>query len=174
MRKALPSKLASGIFDHLDDDGSPIGRQYADSLELAEAYDRLGFYAYHLAEHHCSPHGRGPSPNLFLSSVAQRTRHLRLGPLVMLLSLCHPLPRVIAHPECLPCPSRRQVEQRLRSGRENHCCRFHSMERCFGITCSPAPLLGGPPHAKHIPCEMVSSDTALADSSSIFISLPSI
>lgn len=81
MRKALPSKLAFGIFDHLDDDGSPIGRQYADRLELTEAYDRLGFHAYHLAEHHCSPHGRGPSPNLFLSSVAQRTRHLRLGPL---------------------------------------------------------------------------------------------
>ncbi|WP_085043957.1 LLM class flavin-dependent oxidoreductase [Ensifer aridi] len=91
MRKALPSKLAFGIFDHLDEDGSAIGRQYADRLRLAEACDRLGFYAYHLAEHHCSPHGRGPSPNLFLSSVAQRTRQLRLGPLVMLLSLCHPL-----------------------------------------------------------------------------------
>lgn len=91
MRKALPSKLALGIFDHLDEDGSTIARQYADRLRLAEACDRLGFYAYHLAEHHCSPHGRGPSPNLFLSSVAQRTRQLRLGPLVMLLSLCHPL-----------------------------------------------------------------------------------
>ncbi|THK33684.1 LLM class flavin-dependent oxidoreductase [Ensifer sp. MPMI2T] len=91
MRKALPSKLAFGIFDHLDEDGGDIARQYADRLSLAEACDRLGFYAYHLAEHHCSPHGRGPSPNLFLSSVAQRTRQLRLGPLTMLLSLCHPL-----------------------------------------------------------------------------------
>ncbi|NVH78385.1 LLM class flavin-dependent oxidoreductase [Paraburkholderia sp. JPY432] len=91
MRYALSSKLAFGIFDHLDEDGSAIRRQYADRLTLAEAYDRLGFYAYHLAEHHCSPHGRSPSPNLFLSSVAQRTRGLRLGPLVMLLSLNHPL-----------------------------------------------------------------------------------
>ncbi|MCA1494790.1 LLM class flavin-dependent oxidoreductase [Ensifer sp. NBAIM29] len=91
MRKALPSKLTFGIFDHLDEDGGDIARQYADRLSLAEACDRLGFYAYHLAEHHCSPHGRGPSPNLFLSSVAQRTRQLRLGPLTMLLSLCHPL-----------------------------------------------------------------------------------
>ncbi|WP_429585698.1 LLM class flavin-dependent oxidoreductase [Paraburkholderia youngii] len=64
----------------MDEDGSTIRRQYADRLTLAEAYDRLGFYAYHLAEHHCSPHGRSPSPNLFLSSVAQRTRGLRLGP----------------------------------------------------------------------------------------------
>ncbi|MCA1444755.1 LLM class flavin-dependent oxidoreductase [Ensifer sp. IC4062] len=91
MTKALPSKLAFGIFDHLDEDGGDIARQYADRLTLAEACDRLGFYAYHLAEHHCSPHGRSPSPNLFLSSVAQRTRQLRLGPLTMLLSLSHPL-----------------------------------------------------------------------------------
>ncbi|MCX5545513.1 LLM class flavin-dependent oxidoreductase [Paraburkholderia sp. CNPSo 3076] len=91
MRNALSSKLTFGIFDHMDEDGSAIGRQYADRLKLAEACDRLGFYAYHLAEHHCSPHGRSPSPNLFLSSVAQRTGELRLGPLVMLLSLHHPL-----------------------------------------------------------------------------------
>src|SRR5258708_7774447 len=31
------------------------------------------------------------SPNLFLSAVAQRTKRLRLGPLVMLLNLYHPL-----------------------------------------------------------------------------------
>ncbi|TJW24288.1 MAG: LLM class flavin-dependent oxidoreductase, partial [Mesorhizobium sp.] len=35
--------------------------------------------------------GRGPSPNLFLASVAQRTRRLRVGPMVMLLALYHPL-----------------------------------------------------------------------------------
>ncbi|XIA67555.1 LLM class flavin-dependent oxidoreductase [Bradyrhizobium sp. TZ2] len=91
MSHVLTSKLTCGIFDHLDEDGRDIARQYADRLMLAEAYDRLGFYAYHLAEHHCTPHGRGPSPNLFLSSVAQRTRQLRVGPLVMLLNLYHPL-----------------------------------------------------------------------------------
>ncbi|WP_027584069.1 LLM class flavin-dependent oxidoreductase [Bradyrhizobium sp. Ai1a-2] len=91
MKHVFPSKLTCGIFDHLDADGRDIARQYADRLILAEAYDRLGFYAYHVAEHHCTPHGRGPSPNLFLSSVAQRTRQLRVGPLVMLLTLYHPL-----------------------------------------------------------------------------------
>lgn len=91
MRNAFPSTLTFGIFDHLDEDGRDIARQYADRLMLAEACDHLGFYAYHLAEHHCTPHGRGPSPNLFLSSVAQRTQRLRLGPLVMLLALYHPL-----------------------------------------------------------------------------------
>nr|WP_249792480.1 LLM class flavin-dependent oxidoreductase [Bradyrhizobium sp. BRP22] len=83
--------MTVGIFDHLDDDGRDLAQQYADRLTLTEAYDRLGFHAYHIAEHHCTPHGRGPSPNLFLSSVAPRTRRLRLGPLVMLLNLYHPL-----------------------------------------------------------------------------------
>ncbi|WGR97833.1 MULTISPECIES: LLM class flavin-dependent oxidoreductase [unclassified Bradyrhizobium] len=91
MNNGIPSKLTCGIFDHLDDDGRDAAQQYADRLTLAEKCDSLGFYAYHLAEHHCTPHGRGPSPNLFLSSVAQRTRRLRLGPLVMLLNLYHPL-----------------------------------------------------------------------------------
>nr|WP_249788106.1 LLM class flavin-dependent oxidoreductase [Bradyrhizobium sp. NBAIM01] len=75
----------------MDDDGRDAARQYEDRLKLAEVCDSLGFYAYHLAEHHCTPHGRGPSPNLFLSSLAQRTRRLRFGPLVMLLNLYHPL-----------------------------------------------------------------------------------
>ncbi|ARO32560.1 luciferase-like monooxygenase protein (plasmid) [Rhizobium etli] len=86
-----PSNLTFGIFDHLDENGCDIAEQYSDRLRLAEVCDDLGFYAYHLAEHHCTPHGRGPSPNLFLSSVAQRTRRLRVGPLVMLLPLYHPL-----------------------------------------------------------------------------------
>ncbi|WP_338062541.1 LLM class flavin-dependent oxidoreductase [Bradyrhizobium elkanii] len=37
------------------------------------------------------PHGLSASPNLFFSAGAQRTRTLRLGPLVILLNLCHPL-----------------------------------------------------------------------------------
>lgn len=91
MASDFPSNLTFGIFDHLDDSGADIARQYRERLVLAETYDRLGFYAYHVAEHHCTPHGRGASPNLFLSSVAQRTRTLRLGPLVMLLNLYHPI-----------------------------------------------------------------------------------
>ncbi|WFU62456.1 LLM class flavin-dependent oxidoreductase [Bradyrhizobium brasilense] len=91
MKSSLPSRLTCGIFDHLDDDGRDVARQYEDRLKLAEVCDSLGFYAYHLAEHHCTPHGRGPSPNLFLSSVAQRTQRLRVGPLVLLLNLYHPL-----------------------------------------------------------------------------------
>jgi alkanesulfonate monooxygenase SsuD/methylene tetrahydromethanopterin reductase-like flavin-dependent oxidoreductase (luciferase family) len=80
-----------GVFDHLDDDGRDIAQQYEGRLRLAEACEEVGFYAYHVAEHHGTPHGNAPSPNLFLSAMSQRTRRLRFGPLVMLLNLYHPL-----------------------------------------------------------------------------------
>jgi alkanesulfonate monooxygenase SsuD/methylene tetrahydromethanopterin reductase-like flavin-dependent oxidoreductase (luciferase family) len=80
-----------GIFDHLDDSGLPLGRHFEERLELIEAYDRLGFYGYHLAEHHNTPLGYAPSPSVFLSAVAQRTQKLKFGPMVYLLPLYHPL-----------------------------------------------------------------------------------
>ncbi len=80
-----------GVFDHLDDSGAPLGRHYEDRLKLIEAYDRAGFYGYHLAEHHNTPLGYAPSPGIFLSAVAQRTRHIKFGPMVYLLPLYHPL-----------------------------------------------------------------------------------
>ena len=80
-----------GIFDHLDRTDAPLGDYYEDRLALVEAYDRAGFYAYHLAEHHSTPLGMAPSPSVFLAAVAQRTRRLRFGPLVFALPLHHPL-----------------------------------------------------------------------------------
>ena len=80
-----------GVFDHLDRTGPPLPDYYEDRLKIAEAYDRAGFYAYHLAEHHSTPLGMAPSPNVFLAAVAQRTRRLRFGPLVFALPLHHPL-----------------------------------------------------------------------------------
>ena len=83
--------LAFGVFDHLDHSGLPLAEFYENRLKLIEAYDRLGFYAYHLAEHHATPLGMAPSPSVFISAVAQRTRRLNFGPLVYTLPLYHPL-----------------------------------------------------------------------------------
>ncbi len=80
-----------GVFEHMDDSGVPLGQQIENRMKLAEAYDRHGFYAYHLAEHHGTPLGLAPSPNVFLAALAQRTKRLRFGPLVYLLPLYHPL-----------------------------------------------------------------------------------
>src|SRR5580693_2213521 len=65
-----------GIIDHNDDTGRPHVQQVAERLELIEAYDRLGFYAYHLTEHHGTPLAITPSPHLMLAAAAQRTSRL--------------------------------------------------------------------------------------------------
>src|SRR5207249_9705987 len=80
-----------GVFDHLDLGDRPHERFYRERLEIVEAYERAGFYSYHLAEHHATPLGMTPSPSVFLAAVAQRTRRIRLGPLVYLLPLYSPL-----------------------------------------------------------------------------------
>jgi alkanesulfonate monooxygenase SsuD/methylene tetrahydromethanopterin reductase-like flavin-dependent oxidoreductase (luciferase family) len=80
-----------GVFDHLDRYGGPLADYYEDRLRIVEAYDRAGFYAYHLAEHHSTPLGMAPSPSVFLTAVAQRTKRLRFGPLVWAMPLHHPL-----------------------------------------------------------------------------------
>ena len=80
-----------GVFDHFDSDGGVLAAQYAWRLELIEAYDRSGIDIYHLAEHHSTALGLAPSPSVFLSAVAQRTKRLRFGPLLYTLPLHHPL-----------------------------------------------------------------------------------
>ena len=80
-----------GVFDHMDRAGADLGRQFEDRLRLIELYERAGFHAYHLAEHHATPLGMAPSPSVFLAAVAQRTTTLRFGPLVYTLNLYHPL-----------------------------------------------------------------------------------
>jgi len=80
-----------GVFDHLDSYGGLPADYYEDRLRIAQAYDRAGFYGYHVAEHHSTPLGMAPSPSVFLSAVAQRTQRLRFGPLVWPMPLYHPL-----------------------------------------------------------------------------------
>ena len=85
----MPVEL--GVFDHLDCKEGPLDRIYEERLRLLEAYDAAGFRAYHLAEHHATPLGLAPSPSLFLAAAAQRTRRIRLGPLVYTVPLYEPL-----------------------------------------------------------------------------------
>jgi alkanesulfonate monooxygenase SsuD/methylene tetrahydromethanopterin reductase-like flavin-dependent oxidoreductase (luciferase family) len=79
------------VFDHLDRRDEPLRQFYEDRLKLAAAAERLGFYAYHIAEHHGTPLGMAPSPSVFLAALAQRTSTIRIGPMVYLLALYPPL-----------------------------------------------------------------------------------
>jgi alkanesulfonate monooxygenase SsuD/methylene tetrahydromethanopterin reductase-like flavin-dependent oxidoreductase (luciferase family) len=83
--------LPIGVFDHLDHGQVPLSEYYETRLRVIEAFERAGFYAYHVAEHHFTPLGMAPSPSVYLAAVAQRTRTLRFGPLVYALPLYHPL-----------------------------------------------------------------------------------
>lgn len=80
-----------GIFDQNDRSGLPLAQQYEQRLQMAELYDASGFYCYHMSEHHATPLSIAPSQNVFLSAMAQRTRRLRLCPLVYLLPIHHPM-----------------------------------------------------------------------------------
>ena len=83
--------LEFGVFDHLDRNSLPLREYYEQRLKVIEAFDRAGFYAYHVAEHHFTPLGMAPSPSVFLSAIAQRTERLRFGTFVYALPLHHPL-----------------------------------------------------------------------------------
>ena len=80
-----------GVFDHLDHAAGPLTSHYEMRLALIEKYDRAGFHAYHLAEHHGTTHGAAPSPGLFLAAAAQRSTRLRLGAMVFCIPLYHPI-----------------------------------------------------------------------------------
>src|ERR1700745_4361186 len=83
-----------GIFDHNDASGRPAAQQLAARLEPSAASAPLGYYAYHMAEHHGTPLGITPSPHLMLAAASQRTSVIRLGTLISILLLYHPM-RVI-------------------------------------------------------------------------------
>jgi alkanesulfonate monooxygenase SsuD/methylene tetrahydromethanopterin reductase-like flavin-dependent oxidoreductase (luciferase family) len=85
--------LRFGVFDHIEPvPGQRLDQIYRERLVQIERLDRVGFYAYHLAEHHTPAiHSLAPSQNVFLGSVAQRTTRMRFGPCVYVLPLHHPL-----------------------------------------------------------------------------------
>ncbi len=83
--------LKFGVFDHLDSDGAPLGEMLERRLKLVELLDAEGFYGFHMAEHHSTPLGWVPSPSVFVSAAIQRTKRLRIGPLVYVLPMYHPL-----------------------------------------------------------------------------------
>jgi alkanesulfonate monooxygenase SsuD/methylene tetrahydromethanopterin reductase-like flavin-dependent oxidoreductase (luciferase family) len=85
------SAMRLGVFDHMDRGLGALSDFYADRMRLIEAYDRAGFYGYHVAEHHATPLGVASSPGIWLAAIAQRTTQLRFGALVYLLPLYHPL-----------------------------------------------------------------------------------
>jgi alkanesulfonate monooxygenase SsuD/methylene tetrahydromethanopterin reductase-like flavin-dependent oxidoreductase (luciferase family) len=81
-----------GIFDHIEDiPGTPTHRLLQDRLELVRLADEAGFAGFHLAEHHGSELSMAPNQEIFIAAASQVTKTIRLGPMVKLLPLHHPV-----------------------------------------------------------------------------------
>jgi alkanesulfonate monooxygenase SsuD/methylene tetrahydromethanopterin reductase-like flavin-dependent oxidoreductase (luciferase family) len=83
--------LEVGIFDWIDASDEDAADTYERRLRVVEIADRAGFDRYQVAEHHGTPLGLAASPNVFLAAAAARTKRIRLGPLVTLPPVFHPV-----------------------------------------------------------------------------------
>jgi len=84
-------EMTFGVVDHLDKNDQPTADMFEDRLKLIELYDQAGFYAFHLTEHHATPLGLAPSPNVFLAAATQRAKTLRFASLIYILPLYDPV-----------------------------------------------------------------------------------
>ena len=83
--------LQFGWWDHFEQRSDiPLSQQYDERIELIRRAEQLGFYGYHIAEHHFTTLDMAPSPIVFLAAAAQRTSKIRLGTMVLCLPLYHP------------------------------------------------------------------------------------
>ena len=81
-----------GIFDHIEDiPGTPTHQLFQDRLDLIKMADEAGFAGFHLAEHHGSDLCMAPNQEVFIAAASQVTKNIRLGPMVKLLPLHHPV-----------------------------------------------------------------------------------
>jgi alkanesulfonate monooxygenase SsuD/methylene tetrahydromethanopterin reductase-like flavin-dependent oxidoreductase (luciferase family) len=123
-----------GIFDQNDRGPYQPAEQYENRLRLIEFYDSAGFRTYHMSEHHSTPLSLTPSPSVFLAAVAQRTRRIRLGPLVYVLPAHHPL-RLAEEICMLDHLSRGRLEVGIGRGASAHELGY------FGIDAEHAPAM---------------------------------
>lgn len=79
------------LLDHYPGTGESIAAVHATALDHASLADTLGFNSLWIAEHHFTGLGTAPNPAVWLSAVAQRTEHLRIGPAVSVLPMRNPV-----------------------------------------------------------------------------------
>ena len=81
-----------GIFDHIEAiPGTGTAQLLRDRLDLVRTADQAGFTGYYLAEHHGSDLCMAPNQDMFIAAASQITEQIRMGPMVKLLPLHHPV-----------------------------------------------------------------------------------
>lgn len=87
--KATPS---FGLFDHIEGiPGTPTAQLFKDRLDLIRMANQAGFAGFYLAEHHGTDLCMAPNQEVFLAAASQITEQIRMGPMVKILPLHHPV-----------------------------------------------------------------------------------
>jgi alkanesulfonate monooxygenase SsuD/methylene tetrahydromethanopterin reductase-like flavin-dependent oxidoreductase (luciferase family) len=81
-----------GIFDHIEGiPGTSTQQLFRDRLDLVRMADQAGFTGFYLAEHHGTDLCMAPNQDLVIAAASQITTTIRMGPMVKLLPLHHPV-----------------------------------------------------------------------------------
>jgi alkanesulfonate monooxygenase SsuD/methylene tetrahydromethanopterin reductase-like flavin-dependent oxidoreductase (luciferase family) len=79
------------VQDHHPTHSRTVSQFYEQILVQAELADRLGYDTFWVAEHHFHEYGVVPNPAVLLAALAQRTKRLRLGSAISILTFHNPL-----------------------------------------------------------------------------------
>jgi alkanesulfonate monooxygenase SsuD/methylene tetrahydromethanopterin reductase-like flavin-dependent oxidoreductase (luciferase family) len=81
-----------GIFDHIEAlPGTDTAGVLRDRLDLVRMADQAGFTGFYFAEHHGSELCLAPNQEMVVAAASQITTTIRMGPMVKLLPLHHPV-----------------------------------------------------------------------------------
>jgi alkanesulfonate monooxygenase SsuD/methylene tetrahydromethanopterin reductase-like flavin-dependent oxidoreductase (luciferase family) len=78
------------VQDHYPARPRSVPQLYAEILAQAELADVLGYDTFWVAEHHFHEYGVVPNPAIMLATIAQRTKRLRLGTAISVLTFHDP------------------------------------------------------------------------------------
>lgn len=79
------------VQDHHPTFKRTIPELYNEVLEQGILADKLGYNSFFVAEHHFHEYGAVPNPAIFLTALAQHTKHIKLGPAISILTFHNPL-----------------------------------------------------------------------------------
>ena len=79
------------VQDHYSAQARTIGEFYREVMAQCELGEELGYDSFFVAEHHFHEYGTVPNPAVLLAALSQRTRRIRLGPAISVLTYHNPL-----------------------------------------------------------------------------------
>ena len=78
------------VNDHYPSLVRTVPQLYAQVIHSCELAERLGYDTFFCAEHHFHEYGVVPDPAVMLSALAQRTKRIRLGTAISILTFHDP------------------------------------------------------------------------------------